>query len=338
MVCVRRCRGVVLDASRLNLIGRSGLFLAALRMIERLAACDATVLIHGEIGTGKEVAARAIHYLGTRREGPFTPINCGALPDSLFENEMFGHVRGAFTDARDTMVGLIANAEGGTLFLDEVEALSPKGQVALLRFLQDGTYRPLGGKRLIDANVRIIAASNASLRDLVARGEFRADLMYRLAVMPLDLPPLRARDGDVQLLSQHFVTRFNAQYRTRKQLSPASLAALDAQAWPGNVRELENLLHREVVLCDDETIELAARLPTHDAASAGANRGRLEFERGFRAAKASWIAEFERRFVCWALDQSGGNVSAAARRAGKERRTFGRLVKKYAVDRDRVTG
>ena len=330
---------MVLDASRLNLIGRSGVFLAALRMIERLAACDATVLIHGEIGTGKEVAARAIHYLGTRREGPFTPINCGALPDSLFENEMFGHVRGAFTDARDTVVGLIANAEGGTLFLDEVEALSPKGQVALLRFLQDGTYRPLGGKRLIDANVRIIAASNASLRDLAARGEFRADLMYRLAVMPLDLPPLRARDGDVELLAHYFVARFNAQYRTAKQLSPASLAALDAQAWPGNVRELENLLHREVLLCDGDTIELANRLPSPDAAS-GATRSRLGFERGFRAAKASWIAEFERRFVCWALEQSNGNVSAAARRAGKERRTFGRLVKKYAVDRDpdRVAG
>jgi two-component system response regulator GlrR len=327
---------VVLDASRLNLIGRSEPFLSAIRMIERLAACEATVLIQGEIGTGKEVAARAIHYLGTRHEGPFTPINCGALPDSLFENEMFGHVRGAFTDARDTVIGLIANAEGGTLFLDEVEALSPKGQVALLRFLQDGTYRPLGGKRLLEANVRIIAASNTSLRDLVARGHFRADLMYRLAVMPLDLPPLRDRAGDVSLLARHFVGRYNVQYHTARTLSAASLAALESHAWPGNVRELENLLHREVLLCDGDTIELESRVPSAGAPAAAGRR--LGFERGFRAAKASWIADFERRFVCWALEQSGGNVSAAARRAGKERRTFGRLVKKYAIDRESIAG
>ncbi|MBI3047679.1 MAG: sigma-54-dependent Fis family transcriptional regulator [Acidobacteria bacterium] len=306
-------------------------------MIERLATCEATVLIEGEIGTGKEVAARAIHYLGGRRNGPFTPINCGAMPDSLFENELFGHVRGAFTDARDTSGGLIANADGGTLFLDEVEVLSPKGQVALLRFLQDGTYRPLGGKRLVTANVRVIGASNVSLRELVARGEFRADLMYRLAVMPLVLPPLRAREGDVSLLAHHFLARFNAQYRTSKRLSPASLAALEAHTWPGNVRELENVLHREVLLCDGETIELADRLPP-SAAPGGPGRGRVAFERGFRAAKASCVADFERRFVCWALEQSGGNVSAAARRAGKERRTFARLVKKYAVDRDRLAG
>ncbi len=307
-------------------------------MIKRLAACGATVLIEGEIGTGKEIAARAIHYLGTRKDGPFTPVNCGALPDSLFENEMFGHVRGAFTDARDTVIGLIANAEGGTLFLDEVEALSPKGQVSLLRFLQDGTYRPLGGKRLVHANVRIVAASNVSLRDLVARGQFRADLMYRLAVMPLDLPALRERAGDVPLLARHFVDRFNVQYSTGKRLSAESIAALDAHAWPGNVRELENVLHREVLLCDGDTIEILGRAPFHHRAGNGNGHDPLAFERGFRAAKASWIAEFERRFVLWALEQSGGNVSAAARRAGKERRTFGRLVKKYAGDHVRIAG
>jgi DNA-binding NtrC family response regulator len=301
-------------------------------MIHRVAACDATVLIQGEIGTGKEVAARAIHYLSPRCDGPFIPVNCGAVPDSLFESELFGHVRGAFTDARDAVVGLIATAEGGTLFLDEVEALSPKGQVALLRFLQDGTYRPLGGKRLLEANVRILGASNRLLTELVAAGEFRPDLMYRLAVMPLDLPPLRARGGDVRLLAQHFVNRFNVQYETTKGLSEASLAALEAHAWPGNVRELENLLHREVLLCDGDTIELAPRLPGRDSEALDRADARHGFERGFQAAKASWIEEFERRFICWALEQTGGNVSAAARRAGKERRSFGRLVKKYAVD------
>ena len=325
-----------LDAfSSLDLIGESSLFRATLHMIRRLASCDATVLIQGEIGTGKEVAARAIHYLSSRRDGPFIPVNCGAVPDTLFEDELFGHVRGAFTDARDTAIGLIATADGGTLFLDEVEALSPKGQVALLRFLQDGMYRPLGGKRLLEANVRVVGASNELLREQVTRGEIRADLMYRLAVMPLDLPPLRARGGDIRLLAEHFVARFNAQYRTAKQLSQASLAALDAYDWPGNVRELENLLHREVLLCDGATIELAERLAGSDRAAAGPEHDALLFERGFRAAKASCLAEFERKFVCWALDQAGGNVSAAARRAGKERRSFGRLMKKYAVGRDR---
>jgi DNA-binding NtrC family response regulator len=263
-------------------------------------------------------------------------VNCGALPDSLFENELFGHVRGAFTDARDSAVGLIANAERGTLFLDEVEALSPIGQVALLRFLQDGTYRPLGAKHLVKANVRIVAASNESLRDLVARGTFRADLMYRLAVMPLEMPPLRVRGGDVRLLAEHFVGRFNAQYHSSKRLSTASLDALERYAWPGNVRELENVLHREVLLCDDERIELTGHLPADDAAGVRAPEPNVDFEQGYQAAKASWVAEFERRFVTWALEQSGGNVSAAARRAGKERRAFGRLVKKYAPDRDHL--
>jgi len=297
-------------------------------MIKRLAAYETTVLIQGEIGTGKEIAARAIHYLGIRRDGPFTPVNCGALPDNLFENEMFGHVRGAFTDARDTTLGLIANAEGGTLFLDEVEALSPKGQVALLRFLQDGTYRPLGAKKQVEANVRIVAASNVSLRQMADQGTFRADLMYRLAVMPLDLPPLRARDGDVPLLASHFIDRYNVRYGSAKHLSTASMAALIGYQWPGNVRELENVLHRELLLCDGETIELVGHLPFR-ADAPRQMRAAHGFERGFREAKASWIEEFERQFVTWALEQSGGNVSAAARRAGKERRAFGRLVKKY---------
>jgi DNA-binding NtrC family response regulator len=319
------------DFSNLNLIGDSAVFRAALTMMRRMSACDATVLIQGEIGTGKELAARAIHYLGARRHGPFIPVNCGGVPDSLFENELFGHVRGAFTDARSESIGLIANAEGGTLFLDEVEALSAKGQVALLRFLQDGTYRPLGGKRLITANVRVVAASNASLSAMATRGEFRADLMYRLTVMPLDLPPLRARGDDIRVLAEHFIARFNAQYRTNRTLSPGSLAAVAAHDWPGNVRELENLLHREVLLSDTDTIELAPRLPA--ARSILAPAAAVAFESGFQAAKASSIAAFERSFVCWALAETGGNLSQAAKKAGKERRSFSRLVKKHGVDR-----
>src|SRR5712691_11776737 len=155
------------DFGELNLVGHSPAFLDALELVKRTAGCDATVLVQGETGTGKELVARAIHYLGARRTFPFIPVNCGALPDSLVENELFGHVRGAFTDARDARRGLIAEAEGGTLFLDEIEVLSPKAQVALLRFLQDFEYRPLGGAEVRGADVRIIAASNANLGDLV---------------------------------------------------------------------------------------------------------------------------------------------------------------------------
>jgi DNA-binding NtrC family response regulator len=223
------------------------------------------------------------------------------------------------------------------LFLDEIEALSPKGQVVLLRFLQDRMYRPLGGSRLVDADVRVIAASNADLEEMVARHEFRADLMYRLTIMPLHLPPLRERRGDVPLLAQHFVNRFNTQYERHRQLTPASLARLEAHAWPGNVRELENLLHRAVLLSESDLIDLPPFTPAPAAspAASAAAPARPGFERGFRAAKASWIDEFERTFVSWALAESGGNVSAAARRAGKERRSFSRLIKKHGLDRAR---
>jgi len=206
----------------------------------------------------------------------------------------------------------------------------------LLRFLQDRLYRPLGANRLIDADVRIIAASNADLSAMVARHEFRADLMYRLAIMTLPLPPLRDRPGDVALLAQHFVNRFNARYERRRQLAPAALIRLEAHTWPGNVRELENLLHRAVLLSDSDVIDVPPFAPPSDSpAAAPASPARPGFERGFRAAKASWIDEFERTFVSWALAESGGNVSAAARRAGKERRSFSRLIKKHCLDRAR---
>jgi two-component system, NtrC family, response regulator GlrR len=319
--------------SGLNLIGQSPAFCEALRKLERLAASQATVLIQGETGTGKELAARAVHYLGPRQAGPFIAINCGAIPDNLLENELFGHARGAFTDAREGTPGLVAQAEGGALFLDEVEALSPRGQVVLLRFLQDGSYRPLGSNRVASANVRVIAASNADVNLMVSRKELRADLMYRLAIMCLDLPSLRDREGDVSLLARHFVRRFNAQYGRAVHLPPETCRRLENHHWPGNVRELENLLHREVLLCEGQQILLPPCWPgAGEARVAGAvSPDASVFELGFSAAKALHIAEFERTFVSWALAQSGGNVSAAARRAGKERRSFGRLLKKHRI-------
>lgn len=227
-------------ADQLSMVGMSPPFQKALRMIRKIAACDATVLIRGETGTGKELAARAIHYLGARRGFPFIPVNCGALPESLVENELFGHTRGAYTDARDAAEGLVGDADNGTLFLDEIEALTPKAQVVLLRFLQDGVYRPLGARRAVHANVRMISASNLELQRLVREGRFREDLMYRLWIMTVDMPPLRARKDDIPLLVEHFLRKLSHQYPgTQRRVGAELIADMYQYLWPGNIRELE---------------------------------------------------------------------------------------------------
>jgi DNA-binding NtrC family response regulator len=318
-------------------VGESEVFLRTLACVDRIARCDATVLIHGETGTGKDLAARAIHYLGTRHAFPFVPVNCGAVPDNLVENEFFGHVKGAFTDAKDAQPGLVGNAEGGTLFLDEVECLSPKGQVVLLRFLQDQLYRPLGGRRQLHGNVRIIAASNRDLARMARAGEFRQDLLYRLAIMSLSMPPLRERGHDVCLLAEHFVRRFARQYGGgSRRLDPESIVRLTSYPWPGNVRELENLIHREVLLAEDGPLRIRPSSfldaeAEHPARTEGGAK-ELPFHLGFSRAKAVVVAEFERAFIDYALAESRGNVSLAARRAGKERRAFGKLIKKHGID------
>jgi DNA-binding NtrC family response regulator len=310
------------------MIGDSPAFLHCVRLIRRMASCDATVLIQGETGTGKEVAARAIHALSRRRNASFVPVNCGALPESLVESELFGHVRGAFTDARENRTGLVAQAEGGTLFLDEVEAMGPRGQVTLLRFLQDHQYRPVGGNVVRDANVRVVASSNADLQSMVARGAFRQDLLFRLNLLPLDLPPLRERGADSALLAEAFVRRFNREYRdSPKTLDPASADWIRRHAWPGNVRELENVIHRSFLLSESPVIQLAPQ--------AGAASEFVEGDASFRAAKERAIAEFERRYLIDLLARTHGNISMAARISGKERSRLGKLVKKHGVDRGR---
>ncbi len=321
----------------LNLVGCSPSFERCLALIRRYAECDATVLVCGETGTGKELAARAIHYLGSRRDFAFIPVNCGAIPDSLVENELFGHASGAYTDAHDTRSGVIADAEGGTLFLDEVETLSPRAQVALLRFLQDRHYRPLGGRQTLVANVRVIAASNADLSELVRCRSFRQDLQFRLNIMGLEMPPLRERRSDVPLLVEHFTRRFARQYgQPQKTLGAASRDRLLRYDWPGNVRELENLVHREFLLADGPEFEIPAsaldprRLTALvDQCSSGDARA---FP-AFKIAKEQAIANFERAYLAQLLVETNGNVSAAARRSGKERRALGRLLKKHGFDR-----
>jgi DNA-binding NtrC family response regulator len=297
------------------------------------------VLIQGETGTGKELVARAIHYLGGRRYKPFVPVNCGALPDNLMENELFGHARGAFTDARDSQRGLIGSAEGGTLFLDEIECLSLKGQVALLRFLQDGHYRQLGGQGDVRADVRVIAAGNQDFAELVRGGQFRQDLYYRLAIMAIDLPPLRQRGGDILLLIDHFLARFAREYdRPVPRLDDAAPSVALGRDWPGNVRELENVIHRQFLLAEGNVVRLdnaadvaALPCPTDGQAGWGVDFTQMDM----RLAKAEVIARFERDYLEQAIALTRGNVSLAAQHAGKERRAFGKLLKKYGIDRNR---
>jgi len=309
-----------------SLIGESEVFLSAIEKVPRLANSDATVLITGETGTGKELFARAMHYNGARRENPFVPLNCGALPDHLFENELFGHARGAYTDAAQAQTGLLAEAEGGTLFLDEVDTLSKSAQTKLLRFLQDREYRPLGASRSIQANVRTISATNADLRELVSTQSFREDLFHRLNILTVDVPALRSRKDDIPRLARHFLTRYAGQYERRKMaLSRAALCKLERYAWPGNVRELENLMHRAVVIAPSDVLQ------AQDIELRGLERPE-ELERGtLQAAKARVIREFERSYLSHLLSTSQGNVSQAARAAGTDRRALQRMIRKHGL-------
>jgi DNA-binding NtrC family response regulator len=313
-----------------RLIGRSDAFVGTLRLVHRMAACDTTVLIQGETGTGKELAARLIHYLSARRDSPFLPVNCGAIPDALTESELFGHTRGAYTDARDPRAGVIAQAEGGTLFLDEIEALSARGQVGLLRFLQDREYRPVGGSTVHEANVRVLAASNVNLDTIARSGGYRADLLYRLDVFKLELPPLRARGDDVVLLAEAFVAQFCRQYgKAPRTLSRETVDFLLRYSWPGNVRELENLMHRAVFLSDGAVIELGDATVSQPQTRAGRST-----ERSFNEAKTAAIARFERAYLAELLQRTRGNMTLAARLSGKERSRLTKLVKKHGLNRE----
>lgn len=316
----------------LNLIGESPAFLHVLSTVKRIARHNVTVSIYGETGTGKELVARALHYLGPRASGPFIPINCGALPDTLLENELFGHERGAFTDARSSQQGLIAQAEGGTLFLDEVEELSPKAQVALLRFLQDGQYRPLGGKALKTADARIVTASNVAFADLKENGKLRNDLFYRLNIVPLPVPALRHRTDDIPLLAEHFLSAFRVRYEMpAKFLHASTIRWMQEHDWPGNIRELENVLHCAFLLSIGNAILRSDMLHEPDTSNLD-TKERSPTIHSFSTAKAETIDAFEKRYLSELLCRTGGNVTRAAEYAEKERRTLGKLLKKHGLE------
>lgn len=323
--------------NRFLLAGDSAAFLKVLGFIAKLARHDVPVLIEGETGTGKELAARAIHYQGARHERPFVPVNCGAFPDTLIESELFGHVKGAFTDARNDHPGLIDAADGGTLFLDEVDALTPKAQVALLRFLQDSSYRPVGARTERKANVRIIAASNAPLDELTQTGGFRLDLLFRLRIMSLRLPPLREREGDAMLLARLFLTRCREKHGCQvSELDEGSCNWFGRYHWPGNVRELESLIFREALIADTRVLQLAEPSSLARERRNKPDRRMPAFDGlDFGTAKALVVEQFERSYLCRLMDSADGNVSLAARLAGKERRALGKLLKKHAIGASR---
>jgi two-component system response regulator GlrR len=310
-----------------KLVGAAPPFKAAVSQLGPVARSSAPVLITGETGTGKELCARAIHNLSARRPFPFIPVDCGAFPDHLFENEVFGHVRGAYTDAHSDQKGLAAMAERGTLFLDEVDALSLVAQAKLLRFLQERTFKPLGSERVITVEVKVIAASNRDLEWCVRQQSFRSDLFFRLNVLRIHLPPLRERTGDIGLLARHFLNAICSEPDMGpKTLSAAALARLQSYDWPGNARELYNTMQRAAVLAEDGAVVLPQHISTQPYAIAAAAASLP-----FRDGRAQAVQSFERTYIQELMTRHEGNITRAAREAGKDRRAFGRLVKKYKM-------
>ena len=308
-----------------ELIGRSASFVEEIKSIPLLARCNATVLITGETGTGKELCARAIHYLSGRSGKPFVGINCGAIPVDLVENELFGHERGAFTGAISSQAGLVAEAEGGTLLLDEVDSLPLLAQVKLLRFLQEKEYRPLGSSRTRRADVRLLAATNSNLEESLKAGRLREDLYYRLSVMALHMPPLRERGEDVPLLARHFLKKYAQEFESGvEDFSADALSALMTHHWPGNVRELEHVIERAAVFATGRTVR------AQDLRILGL--ARAPEEQSLQQAKACVVERFEKAYIQGLLTAYKGNITRAAEAAKKNRRAFFQLIRKHGID------
>lgn len=310
-----------------SLIGASTEFLREVKKIPVIAGCDATVLVSGETGSGKELFARAIHYLSPRSRGPFIPVNCGAVPPDLIESELFGHEKGAFTGASSRKDGLIKEANGGTLFLDEIDTLSSSSQVKLLRFLQHKEIRALGSISMEEVDVRVIAATNTNLKNAISEGTLRKDLYYRLNILSIVLPSLRERRQDIPLLAEYFRKKYCLLFRKHIHgFAPGTIENLFLYDWPGNIRELEHAVERAVVLCQDEVISAKDfEIPTVEM-----NNSPLSL----RQAKARVVEEFEKSYLSGVLGMYQGNVTKAAAAARKHKRAFYELLRKYHIDPD----
>jgi DNA-binding NtrC family response regulator len=303
-----------------HVVGNSMSMRILMEKINSIAQTDASVVIYGESGTGKELVARSIHDSSRRARRPFVPVNCGALPENLLESELFGYKKGAFTDATADNPGLVVEANSGTLFLDEVGELSLKVQVKLLRFLQEKEIKPLGSTKTVQADVRIISATNRDLQTATASGEFREDLFYRLNIVPIKIPPLRDRKEDIPLLANHFLRKFAKEFdKDITEISGLALQKLVGYHWPGNVRELENKIQQTVVMTNSNIIR------PEDVDSPG------ELD-SFKQEKNKVITEFEYNYITKLLSLHQGNITQAAKAAAMDRKNFWQLMKKHRIE------
>ena len=319
-----------------NVIAASPKMRKVMELVAKVAPTNSTVLITGETGTGKDVIARAIHYNSARRDGPFVVADCASLSESLLESELFGHVRGSFTGAIRDRKGLAETARGGTLFLDEIATISPQLQGALLRLLQEHEIRPVGSDKPVSVDVRVIAATNRDLQELVREGKFRDDLYYRLSVFTIDLPPLRERREAIPLLAHHFVQRISKELdRDIQVITPQAMALLEAHDWPGNVRELQHVIERAVLLADSNAIT-PETIPISVADPNGRWNGVPVDAKGLVEAKKELRAEavdrLERMFVLKALHTAEWNVTRAAQNVGMQRPNFHALMRKHNIN------
>jgi two-component system response regulator GlrR len=318
-----------------RIVARSPKMLEILELLRQVARLDTTVLIHGETGAGKELLARSLHFSGPRRDRPYVAVNCAAIPEELFESELFGHRRGAFTGAGETRRGHFQVANGGTLLLDEIGEMPVGLQTKLLRAIEEKKITPIGAERPIDIDVRFIATTNRDLKDAVERGDFRRDLYYRLSVLPVRVPPLRERPEDIPPLAEHFLAE--ASRRCKKAVrgfAPAALQALVRYPWPGNVRELENVIERAVIVSRDDVI---ADVQPFLGGPAEA-RPAVDLALPFRDAKARVVEEFERAYLTGVLALHGGKLTAAARHADMDNKNFWEKLARYGLRSRAGTG
>jgi DNA-binding NtrC family response regulator len=296
-------------------------------LLRSVADLDTTVLVHGETGVGKELLARSIHFSGARRDKPFVAVNCAAIPAELFESELFGFRKGAFTSASDSRRGFFQMANGGTLLLDEIGEMPLALQSKLLRAIEEKRVTPIGSDRVVEIDVRFIATTNKDLQIEAEHGRFRRDLFYRLSVMPVRVPPLRERSGDVPQLAQHFLeVSARRSKKAVRTIAPAAMQSLCRYAWPGNVRELENVIERAVIVAKSDTIADVERFLTGEA-----ERPRVDLTLPFRDAKARVVEEFERAYIAGVLEAHGGKLTAAAKHADMDPKNFSEKLSRYGL-------
>ena len=315
-----------------KILGNSEAITQVFELIRKISNTSANVLITGESGTGKELVAQCIHANSKRSHNPFVPLNCGGLPEHLVESELFGHTKGAFTDAKQNHAGLIEHAKGGTFFLDEIGELPMPLQVKFLRVLEDHKIRRLGSNEEIEIDVRLICATNQNIKGLIEAGRFREDLFYRINTFEIHLPPLRERQGDIQLLAHHFLNDFaETSDKAIQGISTEAMDVLCEYNWPGNVRELMHVMERAVALSDADAIQLED-LPENLIAQTADTLSSAQTDLPFQEAKDAVVEKFERTFIHRLLKAHNGNVSRAARQNGMTRHRLQRLISKYAID------